>query len=194
MGGGVLVLALKSCTPRRIIFPSVQALLVDKEFECCLTEFKYEHFKFVLASLYRSPLTKLIEPFLNKLGFLLELLTSKYKNLILCGDININVLEKSKPALNFSNILKTHNVRYLVAFPTRVTDNTQSGIDNFMPNIRKSKLQISGEITEISDNDGQILQILNVKNKTKGMIYKNMSGSYSDKNIQQFLKQISKED
>lgn len=194
VGGGVLVLALKSCTAKRVTFPSVQALLVDKEFECCLTEFRYGNFKFVLASLYRSPITKLIEPFLNKLDFILELLASRYKNLILCGDININVLERSKHVIDFSNILKTHNVKYLVDFPTRVTDTSQSGIDNFMTNMNRANVKISGVITEISDHDGQILEILNVKNKTKERVYKKMSRNYSDTNIQQFLKQISKED
>lgn len=54
-------------------------------------------------------------------------------------------------------------MKYLVNFPTRVTQHSKTAIDNFIKNIETNKSSIHGVIrpTYISDHDGQLLKLTN---------------------------------
>jgi len=59
------------------------------------------------------------------------LLYKKFKNIIIAGDININVLENSYEHKALTDTINAHGVKYLVDFPTRININSESAIDNF---------------------------------------------------------------
>lgn len=54
-------------------------------------------------------------------------------------------------------------MKYLVNFPTRVTQHSNTAIDNFITNIETNKLSVHGVIrpTYISDHDDQLLKLKN---------------------------------
>lgn len=105
-GGGVVILSRKNVTCKKLCIKSIEKLATEKEFECCLAIVKADKMSFVIACLYRSPQSKYEDPFLNKLEILMGTILKKHKNLIIVGDLNINVLDHDSTYLKFSNILK----------------------------------------------------------------------------------------
>jgi hypothetical protein len=163
-GGGVMILSRQSVQVRKLSIPSVDKICKDKEFECCIVSCRAFDFLFVLVGLYRTPGVLYDNLFLDKLEMVISLLNEKYDNLVLAGDININVLKPSNSSDRLCNILKQYNMKYLVDFPTRVTTECESAIDNIITNLPKINLSIEGIITELSDHDAQLLKI-NIQNK-----------------------------
>ena len=54
------------------------------------------------------------------------------KEISIVGDININTLNTSNQQINaYSNMLNSFNIVNAVKNPTRITDHSQSLIDNF---------------------------------------------------------------
>lgn len=122
-------------------------------------------FKFscILAGIYRTPRYNFERNFLFKLNILLGQILKKFTKVIIAGDININVLEESNSFRELELILKSHNMYYVVDFPTRVSKTKQSSIDNFLTNIVRSKVSVAGFITTLSDHDCQILDVSSFK-------------------------------
>ncbi|XP_039278776.1 uncharacterized protein LOC120350256 [Nilaparvata lugens] len=163
-GGGVMILVhnkiFSKC--KSVKLPAILSITTEKEFECCVTEFTLDGLNFVMACLYRTPQHCFLDPFLEKLEILLEILCKKYKKVILAGDININVLEKNNTYNKLMNVLKMHNMIYMIDFPTRITTTSETAIDNFITNIVDDSLNASSIITHISDHDAQLLEIRGV--------------------------------
>lgn len=139
--------------------PLTDQLLEERQFEFCLAMFVLETYKFIVIGVYRSP-SSCIETFCDRLGILVDYLSKKCDKIICAGDININVLVNNKDHTMLKNTLKGLNMKYLINFPTRVTEESETGIDNiFVKNIPKQNVSINGIITMLSDHDGQILDI-----------------------------------
>src|SRR5436190_21337206 len=119
---------------------------------------KIQNKNILLAGIYRTPNFNNTE-FLDRLNRLIEILLHKEKYLVIAGDININVLEESSTSKELKYILAHHGMKHLVDFPTRVTHNTSSCLDNFLTNINKKHVMVSGIVTALSDHDGQILEL-----------------------------------
>lgn len=118
----------------------------------------------------------------------------KCKNILVVGDININVLKLSKDHESLKNMLKSHNMKYLVDFPTRVCGNSESAIDNFLTNIPKQNTHVTGCITLLSDHDGQILELLNTNSlEWESKKIKKDCRTFSQSNILEFSKHLAKE-
>lgn len=164
-GGGVMILSRGTIQVKKVTIPKINELCSDKVFECCSVTYKINDTLFILVGIYRTPGVMYDRLFLERLDLTLHVLTEMYSNVVLAGDININVLNKAtKPYEELCNILKQHNVHYTVNFPTRVTDECESAIDNILTNLPKELYSIEGIITELSDHDAQLLKI-NVKSK-----------------------------
>lgn len=191
-GGGVMILALNTITSKPVTIPSVVGISAEREFECCLTEFHIQDFYFILVCLYRTPCHSFIQPFLDKLECLTYELCKRYNNVILTGDININVLNKDSTYKKFKNILKMCNMSYKVDFPTRVTSTSKSAIDNFITNISTHKLETRGLLTGIFDHDAQCLDILNINSKHRNKIRKE-GRIFSEANINNLVRHLSNE-
>lgn len=167
-GGGVMILVHKNINFKCIeIPPSINVLLIEKQFELCLTEIKTHNFCFVLGCIYRSPISSNIEKFLESLEIVLDILCKKYKQVVISGDYNIDVLNKNDTYKKFVNILDVYGMKYLVNFPTRVTPHSKTAIDNFITNIDPNCLKVTGVVTQISDHDGQLMEMINVKSENR---------------------------
>ena len=103
-----------------------------------------------IFAIYKSPSIQNVSNFLQSLDNLL----SKYgheSNIIITGDININIInEKHKQADDYLNLLAHHGLRVAINKPTRVDGLTISCIDHFMI---KSKMLIKSFIYETTITD-----------------------------------------
>ncbi len=111
------------------------------------------------------------------------------------GDFNINVLNKTSSSfLKFNNVLIAFGVKYLVDFPTRITESTASAIDNCLSNM--NNLKVTGIITELSDHDAQLVEIthepfeskLNLNNNCKQVVRR-----FSKSNKEVFQRAVAQE-
>lgn len=157
-GGGVAILCGGGVKCRPLTVPHLSELYDDKLFECCLAIVKHGKHEFVLVGIYRSPSTG-DKVFIDTLYHLCNDLINKYSYVIVAGDININILDNSSSKKHLCNMLNTLGLKYYVDFPTRVTDETETGIDNFLSNINFCKINAEGLITVLSDHDGQVLRL-----------------------------------
>lgn len=190
-GGGVVILSREGVKAKQLVFSDVSDLCTDKVFECTVVKFKCKNFSFILAGIYRKPQYKNKE-FLERLNSLIEFLIDKEKYLIVAGDFNINILERSPESKELDNILTRHGMTFLIDFPTRITTTSESCIDNFLTNINKSDTQSSGIITLLSDHDAQLVELLD----TQVEIKKNLTFTtrdFSENNIELFKKFLGSE-
>lgn len=192
LGGGVMILTQNQVKCKTIVMPAIQELLVDKEFECCLSEISISNFVFILGCIYRSPMQCLIESFLLKFDTLCSILCKKYSNVILTGDYNINILKRDNVYHKFVNILKSHDLSYKVDFPTRVYLGSESAIDNIVTNIKDRECKVTGLITHISDHDAQIFEIFGLNSNVRKLC-KKYHRKFTQNTIEQFYKNLQKE-
>jgi len=171
-GGGVIILTREYLNFKCLKIPEIQSLLSEGEFEFCLAEIKTQEFSFVIGCIYRSPDSTNLNNFFTKLELLLDILCKKHKKVIIAGDFNIDVLTKDSKYNKFVNILSIYEMMYLVNFPTRVTEHSKTAIDNFITNLKPENVRTTGIITHISDHDGQIMELLNLKLKEIKLIRK----------------------
>ena len=198
VGGGVMILVRTSTIAKEIKLPSVRTLTKDKEFECCLVEVKTSRDPLIIVGIYRTPKTCYEKPFLNNLDTLMVILNKLYKNILIIGDINIDVLEVSNKYKNFTSILESNQMNYLVDFPTRYSDQRDSALDNVITNINKANIKVAGIVTLLSDHDAQLIEIIGIKTKNSSTLKNSnnitkYSRKFNNENIHMFLNKLATE-
>ena len=106
---------------------------------------------------------------------ILNILYKPKTEFIICGDININYMERNNHRKTFDNLLSIYNLANTVNFPTRIAEKTTTMIDNIFIDAQRT-FNIAALINGLSDHDAQILTINNflVPNiKYAPPIYKN---------------------
>jgi hypothetical protein len=187
--GGVVILSNKSVKWKQVVEIKINNLGEDKKFEFCAVKFIVNKNMFVLVGIYRSPSTDPFE-FIERLNELITNLLSICSNLIIAGDLNINVINNEKDCKALCNMLRSHGMSHLITFPTRISEKSQTCIDNFLTSIPKTKTKVEGVITYLSDHDGQILDFLfdipHLKSRNKTQCKR----CFSKENINFFLQLI----
>ena len=105
----------------------------------------------IISSIYRHPtydIQKFQELILNKIATL----NNSNKKFLLGGDVNINMLSKSKNITNYKNSILGQGALQLVKSPTRVKGTTITLIDHFYTNIPEDQTQTDTLIFPISDH------------------------------------------
>lgn len=190
--GGVMILSKVGVECRQLVVPAINSLCEDKQIEFCLTLYIFQSIQIVIVGIYRSPSSNVFE-FLVRLNLLVLRISRKFKNIVIAGDLNINILEDSKESREFKSLIRSHGIAYIVDFPTRYCETTKTCIDNILTNIPKNMLQVEGLVTHLSDHDAQTLVIdLPISNVTTNNVtyYKR---KFSDSNKALFLKFLSHE-
>lgn len=194
-GGGVLILARSALKVETLKLPEITSLVQDKEFECCVVKVRAGKYSFILAGIYRTPKVCYDKIFLEKFDLLLEILNRNHKNIVVVGDVNIDVLEESKNKKLLFNVLNSNHIKALVNFPTRICKTKKSAIDNVFTNIAKSKIKVSGIITELSDHDAQLCVItdngIEISKIQKTIV--TYRRKFTDDSIAQFCKLLESE-
>jgi hypothetical protein len=191
-----MILSREEFRGKWVVLPHLlqSKLLEEKVFEFCAFMYSIDRFKFVVVGLYRSP-SCCAEKFTERLSELVVYLSGVCNTVILAGDVNIDVLSNSKEHKIFKNMLASHNMIYLVDFPTRINNNsTKTAIDNFF--IKKTdidRVSVTGVITLLSDHDGQVLTFKNSNSPLNfnNFIFKELR-SFSKNNLWLFSKLIDK--
>ena len=121
--------------------------------ELVIIEVEINKIKVVIAVMYKSPSTsyKVFSDIYDILAFK----TSKYKHIIILGDLNIDHLKTESPAYNFftSNVNELFCLTQMIKEPTRITKTTSTLIDLILVNAPEN-VKFSGvvDIPGISDH------------------------------------------
>ena len=147
-GGGVLLYVLNNYEVELI---TQMSLCVDDILESITVEIQIPNTKNIMVSCMYRPPGGNIEIFNEHLQILLD--SVKHKNYILCGDMNINLLntENHTGTRMFLDLMYTYGLYPLINKPTRITLGCSTLIDNIFSNILcKSKSGVL--INDISDH------------------------------------------
>lgn len=169
------------------ILSEINSLSVMNIFECCAIEL-IEH-KIIVVCIYRSPRKKksIREHFFGKLEEVLTTICYRNRKIVVCGDFNINILNKEPTVRQFEEILSRFNLKLSVNQPTRLRSMTC--LDNIAHNIKGCKT----DITEyaLSDHTAQVLKCPVKKSYFLNHFFK-LKRVYSRDNIGKFLECLNK--
>lgn len=150
--GGVCILVRAGLQFKQISNIAKQS--VAGIFECCAVEILSS--KMIIICIYRVPRPS-YEVFYEKLdNILTKVCSSSNKNIVICGDFNIDVLKRNKTTLEFEYFLMRYNLKLALYTPTRLS--RQTCIDNFAHNYGKNcKAEVKDLV--LSDHTCQILKV-----------------------------------
>jgi len=94
-------------------------------------------------------------------------LSSNFKELIVCGDFNVNFREDTTYKRILNSLMATFGLYPTVDFPTRIHNNSISTIDNIFINLtNQSRCSVYPCINGLSDHDAQIIVMHDIVNMT----------------------------
>ena len=116
--GGVCIFVNKNLNFRNI---DIRKFLHEQDIEAGAVKLSVNSLNICILSIYRAPSGN-FALFLDKLEMILNLLHNNNKQLIICGDININSLVENKKKKNplLDSLLASYNLKSTVYFPTRI--------------------------------------------------------------------------
>ena len=161
----------------------IKHLSVDRDFECCGIFLK--RYSLVIVEIYRSPLGN-FDLFLEKLDEMCSFLF-KFKEIVICGDFNINFIDNSRRKLDFFALLDSYNIKLTTLSPTRITSTTKTCIDNILTTNNNSNYEINVIPVDFSDHDAILMSIkcINLPKQTTILIRE--CRIFSKRSIQTFL-------
>jgi hypothetical protein len=178
--GGVAILVKKYTNYNEL--PAVKKFAIEKEIECCGIEIVNTNV--IIVCLYRTPDSNVIK-FLEHLDQLLRFLRLKNnKKIVVCGDLNINILNENKITTDYLNLLHNYNMYSHINTPTR-HDNC---IDHIFSNIKNAK----GETHALGLSDHDTAQTVTFKSKTQPLKCAKYvtKRDYCEENIKKFIECI----
>jgi hypothetical protein len=115
--------------------------------------------------------------------------------LIICGDINVNYLDKPKEKNELNDLLHSYNLDSIVQFPTRIANNSKTSIDNiFLDTTKLANFIISPFLNGLSDHDAQMLEIfINKLNCNKSNHKVKTIRKINEYSIKEFKDKLSEE-
>jgi exonuclease III len=160
----------------------------EKDFEMSAVEIL--DYDLIFVCVYRSSDGD-FSIFIRNLESVIQKVKVRKKQLILCGDWNINFMQESKRLCDVQELLSLHNLVNTVRSPTRVTNNTESLIDVVITD-KESVSDIATVIDlEYSNHKAQVLQLTVQKMLQKWKVI--TSRQYSEKRVEEFKYRLSKE-
>ena len=149
--GGVAILAHNNLSFEEI---ELKNYCREKDLEICAIEVKLSTILLILC-VYRSP-TGSSSYFLTQMEKLLSKLYKPSQNINICGDFNINFLDTHSKASELELLLQSFCLKGIVDFVTRITNNSQTLIDNIFLDNKNFQVQVTPVINGMSDHDGQL--------------------------------------
>jgi exonuclease III len=138
---------------------NIEIFCKEKELEACALKLKLLSSNVCIITVYRSPNGN-FQSFLKGLDNIIKKIYKPNVQLIICGDFNINYLNESKEKQDLNNILNSYNLVSVIHFPTRITYNSKSTIDNiFFDTTKFTDFATFPLLNGLSDHDAQMLGI-----------------------------------
>jgi hypothetical protein len=107
---------------------------MDQTTEVCAMKLYHPSDNICILTVYRAPAGNFIH-FLNTLEAIINRIYTKSKNIILCGDININYLDDTgNNKIRLVSLLASYHLTSIADFPTRVSNTSATEIDNVFIN------------------------------------------------------------
>jgi exonuclease III len=101
----------------------------EKDFEICALKLNILSNSFTIICTYRSP-TGNFPYFLNQSEIILNKIYKTSTEIILCGDLNINYFNDNSRKYLLDSLLASFSLFSTVKFPTRISNNSCTLIDN----------------------------------------------------------------
>jgi hypothetical protein len=159
IGGGVYIYCKSDLDCNSI---DLTQYCTEKVIEACAAQMKIGNNFIILLCVYRFPCGN-FEKFNKQLEIILKYLYKPKSEIILCGDFNVNFLDNSSNVHKVISLLQTHNLLRAVDFPTRITKDSSTAIDNiFLDYSRLNTFHVFSVINGLSDHDAQYLSVNNV--------------------------------
>lgn len=136
----------------------IKDICVERIFECCGVDMPL--YNITVVCLYRVPGADL-KLFFENLHKLLHTLTKSQRHsrrIIICGDYNIDRLNKNDINIEFEQILQNYNFRLQINEPTRVTTTSNTCIDNIAANFN-NKVTCEVHNLNLSDHTAQTISV-----------------------------------
>jgi hypothetical protein len=146
---------------------------------------------FIIICMYRSPTGNFLY-FLNQLEFILNILHKLSKEFILCSDLNINYfIDNSRKDL-LNSRLASFNLTSTINFPTRISNNSCTLIDNIFINSSRHDFSVHSHNNGLSDQDAQVFTLNNILiSVTKHVVF--YTRNINNQSIGQFIYMLSYE-
>ena len=167
-GGGVPIYVPERCRSKR------RPELESKEVEIIWIKMRLNRRLILIGMMYRPPHVQSL--LFTELETMLERVSSEGKDIVLMGDLNINLLATTCLSSKLTLIANENNLKQLISKPTRITDHSQtlmnvlftSSPDLFMTTgitelTRSDHLMIYGECTARIQKQSKICTIRTFK-------------------------------
>ena len=130
-----------------------QSLYVSKTLESTFAEISQGSSNLIIGTIYKHPFMK-ANDFLEKLGPILDKISSENKTVVLMGDFNLDLLKfEIKPEIfKFLDTLSSFLLKPQITLPTRITENSTSLIDNIFISAIPYNATSGNFISGISDH------------------------------------------
>ena len=158
--GGSCIFVHKSLTYSTI---KLDKFCKEQDIEISAAKITLSSALIIIICIYRSPNGN-FALFLKNIDIVLSQYSKPGSEIILCGDINIDYLNKKcHKRQQLDTLLTSYNLTSTVRFPTRSVNGTSSAIDNiFIDKTHVGKYTLYPLINGLSDHDGHILHLTNL--------------------------------
>lgn len=156
--GGSLILLNKQIQFKERL--DIVHLSVERHIEIACVELE----QFIIISVY-SPPSASFDIFEKNMEEVLHKLSKSNKNIITCGDFNVNILENNSLTCKIINLFESFGLMPQFMEPTRITATTAKCIDNIYSNVNIINKNLISKLT--SDHLGQLIKI---ENQTKNIV------------------------
>ena len=184
-GGGSSIFIKDFLRTKEVVY--INRLGCESTFEVSAIELT--DFNLIIICIYRSPDGNFAE-FLSILESVICKVQSKGINLFLCGDWNVNFLQKSPNLVDLKNLLLMYNLENMVDSPTRITHSSATQIDVMITNINCVKPTINYDLG-YSDHFAQVTNVIVNKPVINPKIIKKRR--FSDIETKEFLHHLQTE-
>lgn len=174
--------------------PDIGNLSVSYVFECAAAEIGPSSKRTLVITLYRTPDSD-ANIFLDHLEGLLSLIAdeAKRKNVLICGDINIDMMQETVKKENLICLLNLFGFESHITIPTRITKQSETSIDCLLTNYDvEEEKDIKIWNLGLSDHTAQKIR-LNMKTKSMKVNVQKKTRIFSNKAKRKFkasLKEI----
>jgi hypothetical protein len=162
--GGVAIFVSRDTVVKSIL--NLDRFIIEGVIEISAVVVKVNNKNIIVIGIYRPPNT-CFDSFMFKLYDLLRFIFDEYhsmcSNIIVAGDINIDVLKNCTNVNSLKLVLNEFGLSWVINEPTRVTPTCSSCLDNIITNIPSLNHVASVFTTAISDHHGILFSLLGHK-------------------------------
>jgi len=160
-GGGILIYISQQYAYDYIDYntlnPNIQ---FPFETEVQIIKFKPPYTReFVLVTIYKPPAVTQLKLFLDALEKMLTEIQKLGLEVIITGDMNIDLFEKSSASIQILNITRTYGLKQVISEATRVTNSSSKLLDHlYVPNI--TNYSVSGVYRNGGFSDHEMIYVI----------------------------------